>query len=156
VETPSPPTAMPSRETYRAPQSVVRAIRFIFVGAALNVIYLLVYIASLDAVRHGIERNHPRYSAHQIESAMNSDIGFQLGFTTAVVGVWLLVAWGVWTGSKTARIAATVFLGLKTIVLVDHFIHFQPTGAVLESALTWLVGVRCVLLLWADESNDYF
>jgi len=142
----------------KPPPSIQNAVRFIYAGAAIQALSVILEIA---AVRGGIESVLATTSATPLTpSQLNTFEAVTVGVLVfgGVVGasLWLWMARKNKAGRRWARILSTVFFAILTLSLVAVFA--QPIG--LESKIIpvaeWVVSLVAIVLLWQVESSDFY
>jgi hypothetical protein len=73
-------------------------------------------------------------------------------FGLVVPALWLWMAQANGQGRNWARILSTVLLSLATLQLTGNYGVVQ----VFCAALTWLIGIAAVWLLWRPASSAFF
>jgi hypothetical protein len=153
-----------------APRPIQQAVRFMYAGAAVSGISLILSVIFSFSFKSGlIAANQANLADHkvtmsQINSFANEEIVSQIVFGVIAVGLWIWMAKMNGNGRGWARIASTVFFGLFTI---DTFITINSIKGgvsvtaswILSMALllaTWLIGIGAIALLWRPVSTAYF
>jgi hypothetical protein len=145
-----------------APQSVLNAVKLMYVGAGLSVLGLIALAVTAGGLRQRIENDHPTVNgkpatATQITALVHFSIA--LGIIGGVIGValWLWMAKKTGQGRPWARILSSVLFALCTLDLLNVF---RGTGTsaftIISAVLTWLVGLGAIVLLWVPSSSPYF
>jgi hypothetical protein len=144
-----------------APQSVQNAIKLMYVGAALEVVGLIVAIATAGSVRSRIAKNPPKINgklatATQIASLAHFEIA--LGIAGGLIGVvlWLWMARKNGQGRSWARILSTVFFVISTLSLLSLRTGDPTAITIVSVLLTWLTGLGTIVLLWLPASSPFF
>jgi hypothetical protein len=153
-----------------APRPIQQAVRFMYAGAAVSGISLLLSAIFSFSFKSGlVAANQANLADHkvtmsQINSFANQEIISQIVFGIIAVGLWLWMGKMNGNGRSWARISSTVFFALFTI---DTFITINSIkGGVsvtaswlLSMALllaTWVVGAVVIALLWRPVSTAFF
>jgi hypothetical protein len=142
-----PPTgqrAGPLRPAVPAP--VQAAVRFMYGGAAGSAAVFLVFVLPFIGDVHGRLFGH-RFSATPLTITL-----FVIFFGLVPVAVWLWMARAVGRGRNWARITSTVLFVLATLELISS----RGVVPVFAAALTWLIGLGAVWLLWRPASRAFF
>jgi asparagine N-glycosylation enzyme membrane subunit Stt3 len=139
-----------------APQSVLRAVQIMYVGAAASLIGIVIDLTTLSDTKARIHQRSPTLTPAQVNSAEHFLIG---GFIVAGLlgaALWLWMAQSTKAGKSWARIVSTVLFGIDTLDQVAG--AAVPSGGVVRiySILIWLIGLAAVVLLWQRTSTDYF
>jgi hypothetical protein len=146
------------------PAPVRTAVKFMYTGAALSAVPLIITLASIG----DINGYHLRWNDHNLTAAQISHWR-PLIITVAVVGglvvpaVWLWMARANGRGRNWARVVSTVLFGVATLDMVNVFITppirvgSAPTVlSWLVPVLSWLAGLAAVWLLWRPDSSAFF
>jgi hypothetical protein len=146
VESPRPP----------APQPVLQAVKFMYVGAAVSTVSLIISLADISGTKAAIHKARPSLTAAQVNS-YNTFI-ISLAVVSGLIGIalWLWMARANKEGKNWARILSTVLFGLATLDLVGVFSEPKTALGLVFPVLTWLVGLGAVWLLWRPDSTAYF
>ena len=138
-----------------APPSVLNAVKLMYVGAAVSTVSLIVSLFDISGTKDAIRKARPSLTATQVNQ-LNTFI-ITLAIVSGVVGValWLWMARANSQGRNWARIMSTVLFGLATLDLFGA-LHRPSLLGVLFTALTWLVGLGAVILLWRKDSTEFF
>jgi NADH:ubiquinone oxidoreductase subunit K len=141
------------------PRAVQRAVLLMYIGAALDVVSLIVVLLSFHVIENAIRKGattaaHP-LTAHQIHDLALFIVAIAVVESAIAVGLWLLMAWANKNGQNWGRITATVLFGLNTIFLLISFARPQGVLSLLAMLLVWLVGLGAIILLWRRETTDY-
>jgi hypothetical protein len=146
-----------------APAPVRTAIKFMYAGAAVSTVPLIIALAYSGE----INAYHLRWNNHNLTAAQVSQwrpliIAVGIVFGLVVPAVWLWMARANGQGRSWARILSTVLFGWATLQLLGDFtpvIHVVPGVEVLSllgGVLTWLFGSAAVWLLWRPDSSAFF
>lgn len=136
-----------------APAPVLTAVKLMYAGAAVSTVPLIITLAFIG----DIKAYHLRYLGHSLTSAQLSHLR-PLIITVVIVvdlvvpALWLWMARANGQGRSGARILSTVLLGLATLQLTGNNGVVQVSCA----ALTWLIGLAAVWLLWRPASSAFF
>jgi len=149
-------TQMPEVSRPPAPKPVLNAVRFMYAGAALSLIGIVVDLTTLSATKRAIEKKDPTLTLSQVNSREHVLL---VGFIVAGligVAIWLWLARSCQAGKNWARITGTVLFGIATIDSLAGF-GVSVSGAVhLYGLLVWLVGLGAVIFLWQRASTAFF
>jgi hypothetical protein len=136
-----------------APAPVLTAVKLMYAGAAVSTVPLLIALAFMG----DINAYHLRYLGHSLTAAQLSHwrpliITVVIVFGLVVPALWLWMAQANGQGRNWARILSTVLLSLATLQLTGNYGVVQ----VFCAALTWLIGIAAVWLLWRPASSAFF
>jgi hypothetical protein len=81
------PVSEPSRQVDRArpPRTVLRAVRLMYAGAALEVVALIVALVTRGSLKSAILKAHPHYTQAQLHTAED--------FRAGILAIGALIAW---------------------------------------------------------------
>jgi hypothetical protein len=152
------PSSGQSAELQRppAPPSVVNAVKLMYTGAAVSTVSLVISLADISGTKAAIRKARPNLTATQVNQ-LNTFI-ISLAIVSGLIGIalWLWMAWANKQGKNWARILSTVLFGLATLDLVGVFSEPKTLLGLVFPALTWLVGLGAVFLLWRPDSGAFF
>jgi hypothetical protein len=139
-----------------APQSVLNAVKLMYVGAAVSTVSLVISLADIGGTKAAIKKARPSLTAAQINQ-LNTFI-ITLAIVSGVIGValWLWMARANSQGRNWARIMSTVLFGLATLDLFGVLSQPKTLLGLVFPVLTWLVGLGAIILLWRGESSEFF
>src|SRR6476661_3238732 len=139
-----------------APQSVLNAVKLMYVGAAVSTVSLVISLVSIGGTKDAIKKARPSLTAAQVNQ-LNTFI-IALAVVSGVIGValWLWMARANGQGKNWARILSTVLFGLATLDLFGVLSQPKTALGLIFPVLTWLVGLGAVFLLWRKDSNDFY
>ena len=149
-----------------APGPVRTAVKFMYAGAAVSAVYLIIVVAVVIGDIKAAA--HVRWGGHVLTAAQLSDwrpliIAVVLVGGLAGIAVWLWMAWATGRGRNWARILSTVLFGLATLQLISG--GWRPVShaglgvtvlGLADGVLTWLAGAAAVWLLWRPASSAFF
>ena len=146
----------PSR-TGDAPQSVLRAVRVMYVGLAASLLGIVVDMTTLSATRSEILKRNPGYTAAQLNSAEHLEIGVFIASGLIGAALWLWMAQSCRAGKSWARVVSTVFFGIDTLSVLVGASAVQGGGlSRIYGFVVWAIGLTAVILLWQRSSSAYF
>jgi len=136
-----------------APAPVLTAVKLMYAGAAVSTVPLIIALAFVGDSK----AYHLRYLGHSLTAAQVSQwrpliITVVIAFGLVVPALWLWIARANGQGRNWARNLSTLLLVLATLQLAGN------NGVVLVfcAALTWLIGLAAVWLLWRPASSAFF
>ena len=139
-----------------APNSVRNAVKFMYAGAALSAVQIIISLTTVGSLKSAIKKADPSFTPAQIHSAQVFGVALVVIVGLIGIGLWLWMAWANGRGKSWARIVATVLFGLSTLGLLTSFIRPSASLGLVISFLSWLVGLGAILFLWRKESSAYF
>jgi hypothetical protein len=150
-----PPPTTTTTTTTTMPQSVQRAVRAMYAGAAASLIGIVVDLTALSAIRSAIEKRSASMTTAQVNNAVHVEVGFLIAGGLIGAALWLWMAQSCRAGKAWARTVSTVFFGIDTLSVV--------AGVAVGGGLTriyglvvWVIGLIAIILLWQRSSSDYF
>ena len=154
----------------RSARTVRAAVRFMYAGAAVSTLNLIILLALIGDIRayHAILGN--RLTAAEVSHATGSVIALSIVLDLVPIALWLWMARANGNGRNWARSLSTVLFGLATLsltsvvpqpVIIISFVptvhlSFIPALAPIALVLTWLPGAAAVWLLWRPASTAFF
>jgi uncharacterized membrane protein (DUF2068 family) len=144
------------------PQSVLTAVILMYVGAGLSAVSLIATIAFSGRIKNAVgkalrnAKTSKPLTASQIHSIESIYLVFAIVVLLVGIGLWLWMAWANGRGRGWARILATVFFGLDTLVVLASLLRTGHTGSTLAlTALEWVVGLVAIIFLWLRDTTEY-
>jgi hypothetical protein len=138
------------------PPAVRNAIRLMYAGAVLEVIALVVAVATRGSFKSAILRNHPLYSAAQVHHAeIARTVPLVVGALIAI-GLWIWMAQANGRGLSWARTLSAVLFGISTLGLVGSIFIARSGASLTLGVIIWLVGLAAIVLLYRKESGPFF
>src|ERR1022692_17048 len=138
------------------PQPVRTAVLFMYAGAALSVIEIIIGAVTVSSLRSAIRSQYPNYSSSQIHAAEVAGVVAAVVIGAIAVGLWLWMARANGRGKSWARIVATGLFALNTIDLLALVARPHSAISVVFAGLVWLAGLGAIFFLWQRESSAYF
>jgi hypothetical protein len=140
------------------PPSIQNAARFIYAGAAIQALSVILEIA---AVRSRIQSVLATTSAtpltpSQLNTVEAVSVGFLVLGGVAGASLWLWMARKNKAGRRWARILSTVFFAILTLAQVAVFAQPIAVENKIIPVAEWVVGLLAIVLLWQRESSDYY
>ncbi len=152
----TPEGSVPEPSRAEPPDSVRNAVRFMYAGAVLSAVVLIVTLITIASLKHGILARHPDYTSTQVHNAEVAAVITSVIGGVIAVGLWLWMAWANGRGRRWARIVAAVFFAINTLDLIASFARIHAVGAVIVGVLVWLAGLGAIVLLFNKQSAPYF
>src|SRR5580692_461159 len=149
-----PPESAP---LVNAPQSILRAVRVMYVGLAASLLGVIVDLTTLSATRTEILNRNPGYTTAQLDSAEHLEIGIFIAGGLIGAALWLWMAQKCRAGKGWARVVSTVFFGIDTLSVLVGAAAVQSGGVSrIYGFVVWVIGLIAIILLWRRASSDYF
>ena len=127
-----------------APKPVQTAAKFMYGGAVTSAAYLIATLPVGDI--------HGKALGHRLTATPLTITLVIVVFGLIPIALWLWMARATSQGKNWARILSTVLFILATLQLTGS----RGVVQVLCAALTWLIGLAVVWLLWRPASSAFF
>ena len=137
------------------PAPVHRAAQLMYVGAAVTTVTFVLIMVSLGSLKSDLHTHYPKWTASQVNQEFTTFVATTVISNVIGIALWLVMAHGALNRHKWAQITSTILFALYTITIPT----LLTTGAIFPvvlDALTWLVGLGAVIMLWRRESKAYF
>src|SRR5882724_12004100 len=139
--------------TSEAPQSVLRAVRDMYVGLEASLLGIVVDMTTLSATRSEILNRIPGYTAAQVNNAEHLEIGLFIAGGLIGAALWLWMAQSCRAGKGWARVVSTVFFGIDTLSVLAGAAAVQGGGLTrIYGFVIWVIGLIAIILLWQRSS----
>lgn len=138
------------------PKTVTRAMQFMYAGAALSLVNLILGAADPSAYKTAVRKAFPNYTQAQVDNAANGLVTVAIVVGLIGVGLWLWMAWANGRGRNWARILSSVFFGIATLGLVANLAQHSPATSLVVTLVEWLAGLGAIVFLWNAQSSAYF
>ena len=140
-----------------APQSVLRAVKVMYVGLAASLLGIIIDMTTLSSTRSEILKRNPNYTTAQLNTAEHVEIGFFIVGGLIGAALWLWMAQSCKAGKGWARIVSTVFFGIDTLSVLVGATGMSGGGlARFYGFVVWVIGLVAIILLWQRSSSEYF
>jgi len=139
-----------------APQSVVNAVKLMYVGAAVTTVSLIISAVDISGTKAAIRKAKPSWTTTQVNQFDRFIIITAIVSGLIGIALWLWMARANSQGKNWARIVSTVLFGLATLDLFGVLTEPKTLLGLLFPVLTWLVGLGAIWLLWRRESSAFF
>jgi|ERR1022692_203315 hypothetical protein len=139
-----------------APQSVLTAVKFMYAGAALSAIEIIIGLLTVGSLQSAIRTQFPAYTTQQIHQAEIAELVVIVVIGLLALGLWLWMARANGAGRSWARIVATVLFALSTLDLLLVVARPHASVGLLLDLVVWLVGLGAIVFLWRKDSSAYF
>ncbi|MDQ2812586.1 MAG: hypothetical protein M3Z75_12140 [Actinomycetota bacterium] len=128
-----------------APAPVLTAAKFMFGGAAVSAAYLIAALPFIGDI-------HGKALGYRLTAAPLTITVVIVVLGLVPIAVWLWLAWAAREGRNWARILSTALFTLATLQLIES----RGVVQVFTVALTWLIGLAVVWLLWRPACSAFF
>jgi hypothetical protein len=149
-------TEMPDTLSRTIPGTVRQAVRAMYGGAAVSLIYLISSVATQGSAKTAIERRFPRLTAGQIITEQHVLLIAGIVSGLIAIAAWILVARACLAGKNWARITGTVLFGLATLDALGGLINPVAVPVKILAFVIWLFGLIAVVRLWQAACTAYF
>ena len=139
-----------------APPSIRTAVKFMYAGAALSAISLIVGLTTIGSLKSAIKSADPKYTASQIHAAETVGVASIVIIGLLGIGLWIWMARANGAGRSWARVVASVLFGISTLDLLLGGVRANSAFNLLFSALVWLIGLGAIIFLYRRDSSEYF
>lgn len=142
----------------KPPQAVQAAVKFIYAGAAIQAISVIIEIAIVHSHFQSIlaKLSTTPLTPSRQHTAEVVVIGFFVVSGIIGVSVWLWMASKINAGRRWARILSTVFFALLSLGMLGIFAQQVTLDGKILPVAEWLVGLAAIVLLWQRESSEFF
>jgi hypothetical protein len=138
------------------PQSVLNAVKFMYAGAAVSAIEIIISLTTVGGLKSAIEKAYPKYTPSQVHATEMASITGLVISGLIGVGLWILMARLNQSGRSWARIVASVLFAINTLQLVATFLRPATVLGTAFSVVLWVAGLGAIVFLWHRESSDFF
>jgi hypothetical protein len=139
-----------------APQSVLNAVKLMYLGAAVSTASLIASLADIGAIKPALRTEFPHYTASQINQAFKGFLILALISAGIGIGLWIWMARANGRGKNWARITSTVLFAIETLSVLEALRGPKTVVDLVFPVLTWVVGLGAIWLLWRPESSAFF
>jgi cytochrome bd-type quinol oxidase subunit 2 len=163
-----PPVDQPQRPNVVQPPPVHTAVRLMWVGAAINVVGIIVGLITMGSKSQ--IREQIATSGQQVNQAV-VNAAYATTIVSLIVGgvigalLWLWMAWKNGQGRRWARILATVFAAINLVSTIYSVIVGSSAtvsmgngtvASMIVGVVGLIVGIVVVVLLWLKPSSEFF
>lgn len=155
---PYPTAAQPVQPPQRGepPAAVRNAVKFMYAGAVLSAIEMIIGLATVGSIKSAIQKAYPNDTPSQVHSLEVSSIVLAVVVGLISIGLWVWMAKASGSGHSYGRIVGTVLFALNTIFLLLDFARPHVGLGLVLNVLVWLSGLGAIIFLWNRESGPYF
>jgi len=137
------------------PQSILNAVKLMFVGAGLSALGIILALISTDGIRDQIADADTGLTSDELDTAVTVFIGFTIFVGLVAVALWIWMARANRRGASWARTVATV-LGALNILFTLYGLT-QATGlTTVVSLATIALAAFIIWFLFRPESSQYY
>jgi hypothetical protein len=139
-----------------APPSVLKAVKLMYAGAAVSTVSLIVSLVSISGTKSQIYKDRPNLTVSQANHLELFIITLAVVSGLLGIGLWLWMAQKNGQGRNWARIVSSVLFILATVDLYGVLSQPKTIIGLVFPALTWLLGLGAIILLYRKESTAFF
>jgi hypothetical protein len=151
------PVGAPAPPRPSAPQTILNAVKLMYVGAGLTALGIILTFVQTDAIRDAIRDSDSSLSESDLDSAVAGFVAVSVVAGLVSIGLWVWMAMANGQGKSWARIVATVLGGLNIVFTLLGMTQGGSTGLSTALSLIGLVLAAVILwLLWRPESTAYY
>ena len=161
--TPSQPTVVAPQQapspTGRLipPQSMINAVKLMYVGAVLAAATILTTVATAPALKAAIRQQHPFLAPGPLGAVITGTLTATIAGALISIGVWLAMARRTRRGRPGVRVMSTIFFGIDCLTVARTFSHGLVTGPTwIVGVAEWGIGLTVIVFLWDRRSSAYF
>jgi hypothetical protein len=153
-----PASAPVSQEPARLgpPRSIVRAMQLMYVGAAAELVALVVDLIFVGSLRADIKKQYPRYTSLQLNHAEDARVAFLVLAALVAAGLWLWMARANGRGRGWARTVSAVFFGIGILDLAVQLATVHTPATLTVDGVLALIGLAVIVLLFRKESGPFY
>jgi hypothetical protein len=138
-----------------APPSVVKAVKLMYAGAAVVVVYAVASLLTVGSIKTALHNADKKLTQHQLNAAAGGLVVGTIIFAAILIGLWLWMAWASKGGKNWGRIVSSVLFGLNTLYILFVVIQTRSIAAIFP-AVDWFIGGAAVYLLWRPDATAFF
>jgi hypothetical protein len=153
----APPLAMaPVPGRLIPPQSMINAVRLMYVGAALAGASIVAAVATTPALKAAIRRQHPFLTQGALGTVITGTLTVTIVGALISIGIWLAMARRTRRGRPGVRVMSAIFFGLDCLTVAKTSAHGLVTGPTwIIGVAEWGVGLTVIVFLWDRRSSAY-
>jgi hypothetical protein len=151
-----PGSAEPAAGPASAPQSVIRAARVMYVGAAASLVGIVIDFFLRHSIRTAIIQHNTKLTAAQVNDTYHTELVVLVVVGLIGAGLWLWMARSCLAGKSWARITSTVFFAIATIDALAGAAMANGGSTRFYGFIVWIIGLVAIVFLWQRSSSDYF
>lgn len=159
------PAAKGAAATPEPPETVSRAVRFMFAGAVASLVWgLYLIIVTVSSRSAALAANNSlstgkRMTPSQFNSAFTGIVIYYVALTLVFVALWMWMARMNRAGRNWARITASVLFAVWTYEAYRSITALSTwivLGLMIIMLAIWGAGLGALYYLWRPESKAYF
>ena len=138
-------TQLPDSQPRAIPDTVRQAVRAMYGGAAVSLIYLISSVATQGSTKTAIEKRFPNLTASQVTTQQHVLLIAGVASGLIAIAAWILLARACQAGKNWARMTGTVLFGLATLDAVGGLISPVVIPVKILAVVIWLCGLIAVV-----------
>jgi hypothetical protein len=157
MTTVAPVHASPPAGRLIPPQSMVNAVKLMYVGAALAAASLVTTSATTPALKAAIRQQHPFLTQGALGAVITGTLTATIAGALISIVVWLAMARRTRRGRPGVRIMSMIFFGIDCLTVARTSSHGLVTGPTwIIGVAEWGIGLAVIVFLWSRRSSAYF
>jgi hypothetical protein len=147
------------RPAARTPRTVRTAARLMCAGAAAQLAYLIINVATAGSVGSAYARRDPPGAAAAVHHALTVQLVKDDVGAVIAIGAWPLLAWALVRRRDLARFAFAAWFGLDCLAMLQAIGQGAASHAhadMAAAAVVWLLILAASVLLFTGASNRYY
>jgi hypothetical protein len=137
------------------PPTVRWAIRLMLIGAALEIVTVVVAVNTENSLRPAFAAPKLSASAADLQD-LAAHIQAEAAIWLIASVLWLVMAWANRRGNDWARIISAVLLAMGTKDTISAFADLNSAPTVAVMVATCITGLAAVVLLFSRQSGTFF
>jgi hypothetical protein len=131
------------------------AVKFMYAGAALSAIDLIITLATAGKTKSILHAARPTLSPSALTANAHAFIAGSIITWLITIALWIVMARTNQAGRGWARVVSTVLCVGSTLSFVGYI--SEPSSLISKLVLVpmWLVGVGAIVSLWRPETTAY-
>lgn len=138
------------------PPSILMAIRLMYTGAAVMVIYLIEAVVNSGSFQTRLHQAHPELTQGQLHTLVGASVTYNVVAALVSIGFWIGMARASRAAQTWARTASATLFGIYTLLLALSFRQVPDALSQIIAVGVWLVGLAALIMLWRKESTEFF
>jgi hypothetical protein len=139
------------------PQSMINAVKLMYVGAVLAAATIVTTLATAPALRAAVRQRHPFLAQGPLGAVITSTLTATIAGALISLGVWLIMARRTRRGRPGVRVMSMIFFGIDCLTVARTYSHGLVTGPTWIIGLAeWAIGLAVIVSLWDRRSSAYF
>jgi hypothetical protein len=138
------------------PQPMIKAVKLMYVGAALAGASIVTALATSPALKVAIRQQHPFATQGELGAFTTGTLAVTIIGALISIGLWLAVARRTRRGRPGVRVMSMIFFGLDCLTVARTYAHGFLTGPTwILGVAEWGIGLTVIVFLWDRRSSAY-